>query len=281
LDVELAITLNIGVIMEPAMKLSVALKQVDYLDDPECGSIDSRIDRRETFMSVPRIASKLAPWAATFENVLSLDSSRYFISPADLTALQEVTALFLGTQAAVANPEARSGTLIRARDDAQSAYLELVRPMYTTIQANPRISDEDKVKAGVHVKSRQRTLNPVPSSAPSLNIISVSGNVVRLRVCDSQVAGRGKAEAAKGAAIYTFIGANPPDATGGWTLFGNATRTKFSLEFPGTIEAGTRVWIMATWFNTRGLPGPPCQPITTLLLGAATPNALGVKLRAA
>jgi len=232
-------------------------------------------------MAIPTVASKLAPWSTIFRDVLVSQPGTYFVTPDEITELQGLTTSFLNAQSAVANPEARSGILIQARDEAQTNYYEFARPLYTRIQANPEISNENKVAAGVHVKDSTPTPTPIPQYAPKLSIVRVDGNVVQLRVEDSQVGSKTKPFGVKGASIYTFVGETPPDANGGWTLFGQSTRADFDLEFPGTLAAGTKVWIFATWFNTRNLQGPPCQPISTLLLGQPVGNVPGGNMKIA
>lgn len=67
---------------------------------------------------IPQVASKLVPWSTTFRDVLVASPGNFFYDPADLVPLTSATNLFLSAQLAVANPEARSGALILARNNA-------------------------------------------------------------------------------------------------------------------------------------------------------------------
>ena len=223
-------------------------------------------------MAIPSVASKLVPFATTFRDVLTASPGSYFIDPADLMELTNVTNSFLSAQLTVANPEARSGMLIEARDTAQDNYYEVARPLYTTIQANPDISNEDKAAAGVKVKDTTPTPTPVPSTAPTLTVESITGNMAKVRLADpANPARRARPPYVQGANVFTFAGENAPTDPSQWKLVGAVTRTVFEVVFDASIEPGSKVWLTACWFNSRSQVGPASNPVFTYTqLGGTT-----------
>ena len=223
-------------------------------------------------MSIPGVASKLVPFSTTFRDVLTASPGSYFLDPADITELTNVTNLFLSAQLAVSNPEARSGMLIEARDTAQANYYEVARPLYTTIQANPEISNEDKAAAGVKVKDTTPTPIPAPTTAPLVTVESITGNVAKVRLANAESpASRAKPAFVQGANVFTFAGETAPTDPSQWKLVGAVTRTAFEVVFDASIEPGSKVWLTACWFNPRSQVGPASNPIFTFTqLGGTT-----------
>ena len=231
-------------------------------------------------MAIPLLASKLVPFASNFLDVLTNSPGEFLLDPSDLIPLTEATNLFLSSQAAVANPEARSGALIKARDDAQRAYYRVARPMYISIQANPDITGQHKVEAGVHV-SGAPTPVAVPSDAPKINIVSVTGRTAKARIHSTTI-GRAKPSGCTGAYVWSFAGENVPGNLRDWTFWGTTTRTTFEVEFPSSVEPGTKVWLCAGWINTKGQLGPVSDPANAYIqFGGVSATSMRVMKKAA
>lgn len=231
---------------------------------------------------IPQVASKLVPWSTTFRDVLVASPGNFFYDPADLVPLTSATNLFLSAQLAVANPEARSGALILARNNAQAAYYEVARPMYDAIQSNPNITDENKALAGVHVKDSTPTPIPVPNSKPLVSVIQVSGSVATLTIRDiDNQDKRARPLGAAGANLFSFVGENAPTTPDQWKFEGQVTKTKFELQLGQTLPAATKVWITACWYSARGETGPASDPIFTFTQAGGTTVQFGVMKMAA
>ena len=111
---------------------------------------------------------------------------------------------------------------------------------------------------------------PVPSSAPDIDIVSVSGRSVKIRLHDAaSPTRRGKPPLVSGAAVFSFVGATAPTDPAQWKFEGNMTRTVVNVVFPGTVAAGAQVWITAFWYNPRAQQGPGTPAVGTNLAGGA------------
>jgi hypothetical protein len=109
---------------------------------------------------------------------------------------------------------------------------------------------------------------PPPADAPGLDILSVSGWTVKIKLHDTaSSAKRGKPPGVTGASIFSFVGAEAPADIGSWQFEGNTGKTKGTVTFPNTLAAGAQVWITAFWFNGRKQSGPACAPVPTNLQG--------------
>lgn len=68
---------------------------------------------------------------------------------------------------------------------------------------------------------------------------------------------------ARGANVYSYVGAIPPLDITQWTFKGQPTRTQFEVEFPNDVTPGTKVWFTAAWYNPRGELGALVAPVST------------------
>lgn len=119
-----------------------------------------------------------------------------------------------------------------------------------------------------------RQSQPAPAFVPELVVVKVDGNTVHVNLRDSQNLSRLRPDFAKGANVFSYVGAEPPATAEGWFFQGGTTRTRFDVSFDASLPMGTKVWLTAFWKNERDQSGPACQPVpVTLLGGASLPGA--------
>jgi hypothetical protein len=235
-------------------------------------------------MAIPKSDEKLVPYGSNFTTVYSADPITYGGTAASATAL---TAAFTAYQTAVTamNDARANGTRSKqqttSRTELRTAFVELVRPIYSYVQGSGAISDTDKVALGVHVRDAHPTPVPQPSQTPAVNIVSVTGRTVEVRIYDNaSTTRRAKAAGAEAAWVYTFVGANYPSDPSLWQFNGAATKDKFTIDFASTLAGGTQVWVTAAWVNAKGEAGPIAVPISTTLQGGGSSSASELKIAA-
>ena len=138
------------------------------------------------------------------------------------------------------------------------------------IQAMPTVTNEQRAELGLRIRDVEPSPVPVPDTAPVVEIASMNGWLARLRLREAGSERRGKPTGVIGANIYTFTGAEPPTELTDWVFEGETTRTIFDVQFPGTLAAGTKVWVTACWKNPRFQVGPASTPISMLVGGGIT-----------
>ena len=161
----------------------------------------------------------------------------------------------------------RSEPLTATKNAAKAQLLIIARELYAFVQDNTAVTDAAKIELGVVVKDFQPTPVPPPAEAPAIDILSVSGNTVRVRLHDAVDTSRPKPAGVKGAAIFSHVGATPPATAQEWTFQGNTTKISIDVAFGAETPAGAKVWFTAFWFNTTALSGPAAAPISTNIAG--------------
>ena len=109
----------------------------------------------------------------------------------------------------------------------------------------------------------------VPAAAPVVQVISVVGRVVTLRVKDPTSEMRGLPFGAIGANLYSFVGPDSPSDSRGYHFEGVTTRAKTRIVFPNSVASGATVWLSACWVSKRGETSIASVPMSFTLQGGA------------
>jgi hypothetical protein len=212
-------------------------------------------------MSVPTKDSALLNWSTNFNTRATASPTTFGLTAAQMTAYTPLHTAFVTAYNAANIPGSRSKSLVAAKNDAKAALLVAARALYALVAANTTVSAANKDLIDVVVR-RKPTPVPVPSAAPALDVVSVVGKTVKIRLHNAAIPShRGKPAGVKGAAVFSFVGAEPPTDPSAWKFEGNTTVTTVDIAFPSSTAAGAQVWLTAMWFNERAQSGPGCTPV--------------------
>ncbi|HEV2295488.1 MAG TPA: hypothetical protein VGR35_16685 [Tepidisphaeraceae bacterium] len=163
------------------------------------------------------------------------------------------------------NPGIRSRSLVSDKNIQKLALLKYGRELYQIVQASRTVPDNKKIELGVHVRDTEPTPRPRPATAPDIDLLSMIGRAMKVRLHDSTIEGRRKPAGVMGAAVFSYVGDQPPENTALWKFEANTTKTVFDIVFPETLAPGTKVWATAFWVNAKLQSGPPATPISALI----------------
>ena len=216
----------------------------------------------------PRSDAALLAFSLNFSTKLTANPVAFGISVAQATAYATVHGNF-ATAMAAADKALRTPSATAAKNTARTALKLAANQTMDIINGTPTVTVAQKLSLGMNVRVKP-TPAPVPSTAPGIEVKSVSAWTVNIKLSDTaNSAKRGKPPGVTGAMIYSYIGATPPVDMGAWTLEGMTGKTEQSITFANTNPGGTKVWFTAYWFNTRKQTGPSSVPITTNLQGGS------------
>jgi len=66
---------------------------------------------------------------------------------------------------------------------------------------------------------------------------------------------------AKGADIYSFVGAEAPTDPNEYRFEGMTTRATVDILFPNSVASGATVWLSARWISSRGQKSQASYPL--------------------
>jgi hypothetical protein len=211
---------------------------------------------------LPDKDAALLAWSLNFSTKISETPVLFGLTPALATAYALLHASYADALADCA-PGERSKTLVSRKNSDRTSLKASARLLAKLVEGTATVSDAQKIELGLTVR-QQPTPIPPPAAAPALDVVSVLGRTVKIRLHDAtDAARRGKPAGVDGAAVLSYVGATPPADLGQWRFEGNTTRTTLDVVFPNSVAPGAPVWLTALWFNERKQAGPNCAPVGT------------------
>ena len=208
----------------------------------------------------PAKDASIVTWANTFASVLSSSPTTYGATAGIAASFQTLADNLQSAYTMSQEPATRTKGTIAAKQAAKQAMKEACRKIVRVIYAQT-LTDQQLIDIGLRPYDPTPTPSPVPALAPILEIVSVYGRDVRVRLKDASGESRGKPPFVSAAQLYSFVGATPPSGSDGWKMEACVTRTSIIVQFPETVAPGSKVYLTAAWMNSRGLTGPACTPV--------------------
>ena len=211
---------------------------------------------------LPSTDAGLLAWSLNFSTRISATPLVFGLT-AQLAAAYQTDHDLFATTLAGCDPSVRNKPAVAAKNDARSALKVRARYLSSLVHGTASVTDAQKLELGLNVRAMPSPI-PAPSEAPGIDILSVIGRVVKIRLHGEEVLKRGKPPGVKGASVFSAVGTAPGDPAA-FKFEGNTTKTVFDIVFPDSVELGSTVYITAMWWNERAESGPGAPPVTTTL----------------
>lgn len=211
----------------------------------------------------PRRDADLLTWSDNFNTLINADPTRYGLTieqGTDYTALHDA---YASAYAVATNPNTNSKSNVNAKNQAKEQLLYGrggAWALVNIIQAYPGTTNTMRGNLGLRISS-DPTPVPAPDVAPNLSILLTMARVIRVRLQDQESPdSRGKPDGVQGATVLYHVGETASDDPSQWVFAMNTSRTLFEVEIPNTVEAGSKVWLTAFWFNAKKQSSPAAVP---------------------
>lgn len=193
---------------------------------------------------------------AQFNNWVQANGAARGISAGNITALNDLygdwVTLFPSHNAA----QTAATTAKILKDDKRAECEVLMRQLAAGLQANPAMTDPERIAAGIKVRDGTRTRAAVPTTAPALTIDNSQRLQQTIHFRDvTTPTSKAKPPGVQFIELRCYCGPTPPaDPTAfGWVA--NDSGTPYLKVFDAT-DANKDAWWVARWVNTRGEAGP-------------------------
>lgn len=216
---------------------------------------------------LPNADNALLGWSSAFSEKINASPAAYSLSIAQAANYAELHAAFATAMAGCA-PAIRCKSNVATKNAARALLRTNASQLSSIIKGQPTVTDAQRIALGLNVRAMP-TPSPQPAGGPGMQVISVPGWTVRLRLYDMDVVTRTKPAGVIGASLFTYVGDEAPTDVSEWTFALNTGMSVVSVNFSSTLSPGTKVWLTARWFNGRKQPGPLASPRATNLHGGA------------
>jgi hypothetical protein len=214
---------------------------------------------------LPRTDHGLLAWAQNFYAVANAGPATIFgLTSAQLTAFNALVGTY-STDLAACDPGVRNKAAVLTKNASKKSLANSARLLARIVEGQATVTDAQKAELGLNVRAAPTPIPP-PAFPPQVDLVSVVGRTVKIRLHNSEVAGkRGKPAGVKGAAVFSHVGATAPTDPSAYDFEGNTTLTVVDVVFPDTVAPGATVWITAFWFNERAQSGPAATPVQAVI----------------
>ncbi|HAF29649.1 MAG TPA: hypothetical protein DCG75_11445, partial [Bacteroidales bacterium] len=172
------------------------------------------------------------------------------------------------TFAIASSKQNRTSADVQAKDDARTVYEKELRSFVAQwLSFNTKVSNSDRERMGLTVKSGTRTAVPKPTTCP-VGAVDFSARLQHTIHYADEASPRSKAKPAgvHGCEIWMKPGGSAPVEASELTFLATATRTPYIITFDGA-DAGKTVYYWLRWVNTRSEHGPWGSAISAMVAG--------------
>ena len=215
---------------------------------------------------LPSTDLEYAEWLANFVTYTTTNRDDLRLTAEDLDRLQASYTDWQTATDTYRSAQATAEIALQTRNETRDTSQSIVRELVQLLQANPDLTDTQRVALGITVRSNNRSLTPAPTTKP-LPRLEQSG---RLRhtihfVDETTPNRRAKPQGIRGCQIWVFVGETPPARPEDFRYLGTDTRTPYLSEFDPE-DGGELAHYYLRWVNTRDEPGPWSDPISGSIL---------------
>ena len=217
----------------------------------------------------PDTNAGLLAWMSNMSTILTASGLQYGISVPQSTALANLVSIYGASLSLAQDPSTKTRTTVAAKNQAVVNLKSYAKLLISVIEGQFAVTNAMKISLGLKLRAIPTPI-PAPGMAPALDVVSVVGWTVRIKLHDTNPSSkRGRPPFTAGANVFSFVGITPPPEVSAWKFEGSASRTVMDVIFSPTIAPGSRVFLCARWFNPRSQSGPLCSPVATNLQGGA------------
>lgn len=212
---------------------------------------------------IPNSDAEFHVWQGALIAIVQPSVTTWGILPADMTALTGFQATWIAAYNKASNKQNRTAADVQIKDDARKAYEKAIRTFVAQwLSSNTKVSNGERERMGLTVKTGTRTAATVPSTSPVGTIdFSVHGQHSISFVDQLTPTSKAKPDGVMAAEVWAKVG----DATD-YTYIGLSTRTPYVAKYTDT-DAGKTATYRLRWVNTHGEQGPWSSPVSSIIVG--------------
>lgn len=207
-------------------------------------------------------------WQGELVVIVEPNLAIWGISETDFGVVKSKQSRWTTAYAKTVNKQNRTAADVLARDEAGDDYKKTIRSFVAQwLASNPRVSDADRLRMGLTVKTGTRTPTPVPTTFP-VGTIDFS---VRLQHSisyydEASAHSNAKPAGIHGCEVYMKVDGDAPKDVSELDYVGTCTASPYTVKFDGA-KVGKMIYYRLRWVNTRSEAGPWSTTINALVMG--------------
>ena len=165
---------------------------------------------------LPSREAELVTWSNNFNTKISAAPTAYGLTAGQAMTYASRHGTFTSAYQTANNPNTRSPSNIVAKNTAKRALIVEARSLARIVQAAPGVTPAQKDELGLTVRDGEGSPIPAPAVAPQIDLVSMVGRTLNIRLHDGDSTRRGKPAGVQGASVFSFVGVTPPVDIASW-----------------------------------------------------------------
>lgn len=185
-----------------------------------------------------------------------------------LTSLKANQARWTAAYEKANNKQNRTSADVITKNEAGEGFTKEIRDtVQQWLVRNPKVSDGDRVRMGITVRTTTHTPVPPPSTMPVGSVDFSLRLQHTISFYDQASAhSNAKPEGVTGCEIYVKVDGEAPKSVEEMNFQGTCSASPFEVKFDSS-KAGKTAWYWLRWVNRKGEAGPWSTPISAMIVG--------------
>jgi hypothetical protein len=217
---------------------------------------------------IPKNDADFNVWQGNLVEIIDPNLTAWGISADDLATVKADQATWQAAYAKASNKQNRTAADVLTKDEAGGNYKKTIRTFVAQwLASNTKVTDADRTRMGLNVKSGTRTATAVPTTSP-IGTVDFSVRMQHTIHFSDESSARSKAkpEGVHGCEIYMKVDGEAPKDPSELSYVGTDTSSPYVQKFDGS-KTGKMVYYWLRWVNTRGECGPWSTSLSAMVMG--------------
>lgn len=217
---------------------------------------------------IPKSDANFDIWQLSLVQIISDNKVAWGIPDEDIQRITTSQAPWMSAFAKASIRHNRTSADVQAKHDCREAYDDVIRGFVAQwLSNNIKVTDSDRERMGLTVRSDSHTPVPVPDSIPVATIdFSVRWQHTVNYVDADSPRSKAKPLGVFGCEIWIKTGDEPPKDSSELRYLTTCTRTPFKITFEGA-DVGKTAYYWLRWVNRRGQQGPWSSMVSAMIVG--------------
>jgi hypothetical protein len=210
--------------------------------------------------------AELASGSTNAVSILTPAPTTYGLTSSIVTGYTALATSYNALYALAIEPATRTSVVISNKNDAKRLLKAASLNLYRIIVSTSSVTNGQLLALRMNERVSPQP-RPVPATPPTIDVISVVGRQVKIRLHDASSESRGMPFGATSVNIYSYVGATPPTDPTQYRFEGSSSRALTDILFSDSVASGATVWLSARWVSARSETSVGSAPTSFTLQG--------------
>ncbi|MDD4991952.1 MAG: hypothetical protein PHR83_06955 [Paludibacter sp.] len=217
---------------------------------------------------IPKTDAEYNVWQFNLIALLSENATAWGISAEVITSLKASQTRWTTAYDKTSNKQNRTTADVITKNEAGEDFTKEIRDVVQQwLVRNPKVTDADRARLGITVRTNTHTPVPPPSTFPVGSVDFSLRLQHSISFYDQASAhSNAKPEGVSGCEIYLKVDGEAPKSVEEMNFQGTCTASPLVVKFE-SAKAGKTAWYWLRWVNRKGETGPWSTVVSAMIVG--------------